>query len=88
MHQYECDECGQLATIHETVIESGGAVVSRHHCQEHGPNELHDAARVDDPDNQAEFATLVEWYNALTDSETNRIRFEHRQIMRCSSPAG
>jgi len=45
MHQYKCDDCGQPATIHETAIESREAIVSRHHCEEHGANVLHGAAR-------------------------------------------
>jgi hypothetical protein len=35
MFRLNCDNCGQPATIHETVIEDGD-VITRHFCQEHG----------------------------------------------------
>jgi hypothetical protein len=52
MPQYKCDKCGQPA-----AIESGGAIVSRHHCEEHGANVLYGAARIDGT--QSEFATAT-----------------------------
>jgi len=82
VRQYKCDECGQPAMIHETVIENGGAIVSRHHCEEHGSKTLQGAVHIDDPAAQAQFATLVEWYNSLAASERSRIQLEYRLARR------
>jgi hypothetical protein len=83
MWQYECEVCGRPATIHETLIESGGTIVSRHQCAEHGAHSLHGTARLDDPGVQAAFAALVAWYDCLSDSEKNRFRLEYRLMRRC-----
>lgn len=84
MRHYKCDVCGAPATIHETAIESRGAVVVRHYCQEHGAGAMHGTLRVDDPDIQAAFTDLAEWYNGLAESEKNRIQLEYRLTRRCS----
>jgi hypothetical protein len=82
MRQDKCEICGQLATVHETAIESGGEIVVHHLCQEHGASALQSMVRSDDPRTQAALAELSEWYNGLTDVERNRMEMEYRLIRR------
>jgi hypothetical protein len=78
MHPFPCDVCGQPATIHETALEAGTAVV-RHYCEEHGKSAWADALRLDDPSSQAEaLKAAKEYYRSLSDEEKAQLAELHR----------
>jgi hypothetical protein len=83
MHQQPCEICGRQATIHDTTIENGAALASRHLCQEHGSNDLQSILSSLASSSQDALAQLSEWYDGLTDAEKGRLEAEYRLMRYC-----
>jgi hypothetical protein len=66
------------ATIHETAIESGRAMASRHYCQAHGESARSMAPRLNPAEQRAALAALIQSYDSLTETERSRLRLDHR----------
>jgi hypothetical protein len=78
MGQYNCEVCGQPATVYDTEIENGGAVATRCLCQEHGTGELQAILLRQAADAQDALAKLSQWYGELTDVEKSRLELDYR----------
>jgi hypothetical protein len=82
MQPFPCDVCGQPATIHETALEAGPAVV-HHYCAEHGRSAWPDALRLDGPHAQAEaLKAAEEYFRNLSDEEKAQLAELHRFTQR------
>jgi hypothetical protein len=78
MLQPRCENCGQLATIHETAIIAGKAA-SRHFCLEHGKSSL---PPVDPGVQGASLREAEEYYRSLSDAEREHMALVYRLTKR------
>ena len=84
MLQPSCAVCGQPATIHETAL-AGGAAVVRHLCQEHGQSAWREVVPPLDPEKQAAaLQALEQHWRGLSEAEKEHLALTYRLTKRGS----
>jgi hypothetical protein len=82
MDHPKCEVCGNPATIHETVIESGVGVGLHHLCKQHGESHWQIAAQAVEARSQGALGPLTEWYRSLDHAARSRLEMEYRLMRR------